>query len=137
MTTSPFCITRGSEGYYLGRVDIHDLSKVDRDGFPPLVTILDIPPSAQNKDSVEKWALYVLNQTRQPNPPLSERLLGVVSPPIFNAINLGLTKVVQRMVELNVPKDLKATWTNETPLEAAKRSGNPDIIRILEEYYST
>jgi hypothetical protein len=137
MTTSPFCITRGSEGFYLGRVDVHDLTKVDRDGFPPLVTILDVPSSERNKVTAEKWALYVLNQTRQPNPPLPEKLLGIISPAIFFAINLGLTNVVQRMVELNVPKDLKAAMTKETPLEAAKRSGNPDILRILEEYYST
>ncbi|HEY5260299.1 MAG TPA: hypothetical protein VIJ46_06585 [Rhabdochlamydiaceae bacterium] len=129
-----FSPDKGGEFLLVDRIDLNDLSKVDKQGFPPLFTVLEL--SSEYKETAEKWALIILDKTRNPNPPLPKECAFGANPPIFRAMNLGLLSVVKRMLELGVPKDIRACgmFRNETLMEAANRSGNFAIQKMVKEY---
>ena len=129
-----FSTDTGGEFLLIDRIDLTDLSKVDKQGFPPLYTVLEL--SNEYKETAEKWALIILDRTRNPNPPLPKEYAFGANPPIFRAMSLGLQGVVKRMLELGVPKDIRACgmFRNETLMEAANRTGNFAFQKMMKEY---
>jgi len=121
---------KGGEGFYIGRIDMKDLTKVDSDGFPPLLSALDV--SSDHKVLAERIALLILEKTLDPNPETPE----FASHPIIKAIDLKLPKVVQKMVDLGVDKEAKALFSSVNVLDYAKKKGNEEIIAILEKYFA-
>lgn len=130
----------GVEGYFIGRIDLNDLNKLDSEGFPPLATALG-EYRGKNPEAIErigKLALYILEKTQNPNPDYSSKIM-LKTLPIFNAIKLNLIEVVQKMVELGIKKDIKSIFLGKpnggNPLEEARKTGHAEIIQILDAYY--
>lgn len=131
----------GVEGYFIGRIDLRNLNKLDSEGFPALATALGeyTGTNLEAKKRVEALALYILESTKNPNPDFEENV-PVQTPSIFYAIRLNMPKVVKKMVDLDIPKNLAKTFfgeiVSENPLEEARKSHHQEIIQILEDYYT-